>query len=153
VAEAEAFADVPADQPAESVGALYPALMRLRPGSIRAYRCDASFVDIGTPADYLATSLRLAAAESADGPALQSRLVGAGATVAPSARLASTILWDDVEVGADACLTECIVADRVRVPPGVHLTRRAIVPAAIFPGAPGDRVLGDLLISFIDDRH
>jgi NDP-sugar pyrophosphorylase family protein len=151
VADAAAFASLPPDQPAESVAALYPALIRANAGCIRAYRCGASFVDIGTPADYLATSLRLAAAEEAGGrPAV---LAGRRAIVATSALLDRTILWDDVEVGADAWLTECVVADGVRVPPGVRWHRRAIVPAASCPPRPGDELIGDLLLAAIDRQH
>ncbi len=151
VADADAFAGVPADLPAESVSWLYPCLIRERPGSVRAYRCHASFVDIGTPADYLATSLRLAARGSATAAAAQpASLVGARAAIAASARLDRTILWDDVEVGAGARLTGCIVADRVRVPAGVAWTRRAIVPASVGAPSPGDERIGDLLLAPLD---
>jgi mannose-1-phosphate guanylyltransferase len=152
VADADAFGTLPPDQPAETVGSLYPALIRDRPGSIRAFRCGASFVDIGTPADYLATCLRLAAAESR-GPALPSPLVGARTAIAATASLDRTVLWDDVEVGSDARLTECIVADGVRVPAGVRWTRRAVVPATACPPAPGDELTGDVLLSPIDRQH
>ena len=151
VVEAEAFQDLPADEPAESVGGLYPALIRQRPRSIRAHRCRASFVDIGTPADYLATSLRLASEESAGalGPQPPS-LIGFRPTIARSARLERTILWDDVEVGAGARITECVLADGVRVPAGAEWTRRAVVPATACPMTPGDERIGDLLLSPID---
>jgi mannose-1-phosphate guanylyltransferase len=149
VAEADAFATLSPDEPAESVTALYPALMRERPGCVRAHRCHASFVDIGTPADYLTTSLQLAAAAT---PPLPSLLRGADATIAGSARLERTILWDHVEVAAEARLTECVVADGVRIPHGVQWTRRAIVPAARCAPAPGDDIVGDLLLAPID-RH
>jgi mannose-1-phosphate guanylyltransferase len=154
VAEADAFVSLPPDEPAESVGSLYPALIRDIPGCIRAYRCRASFVDIGTPADYLAASLALTAADQPDTmPDRPSPLVGSGARIAASARLDRTILWDDVEVGADARLSECIAADGVRIPPGVRWSRRAIVPAASCPPAPGDELIGDLLLAPIDRQH
>jgi NDP-sugar pyrophosphorylase family protein len=57
VASASAFDSVPADMPYESVGRLYPELIARHPGSVRAWRCDAEFLDIGTPADYLESSL------------------------------------------------------------------------------------------------
>jgi len=151
VAEAAAFAGVPADQPAESVGSLYPALIRANPGCVRAYRCDASFVDIGTPADYLATSLELASGGAAGGtPAQPPGLVGARAKIAGSAGLERTILWDDVEVGEDASLSECVVADGVRVPPDVRWTRQAVVRAGCCAPAAGDQRVGDLLLSPLD---
>ena len=111
---------------------------------------DAAFSDIGTPADYLATSLAFAG-DAAEAPlSLPSVLAGARATIAPSARIVRTILWDDVEVGEDASLCECVVADGVRVPPGVRWTRLAVVPAACCAPGPGDRRVGDLLLSPLD---
>jgi NDP-sugar pyrophosphorylase family protein len=129
---------------------VYPALIRERPGSVRAMTADASFSDIGTPADYLATSLALAGGAAEAPLSLPSVLAGARATIAPSARLVRTILWDDVEVGEDASLSECVVADGVRVPPGVRWTRLAVVPAGCCAPRAGDRRAGDLLLSPLD---
>jgi len=109
VADVAAFASVPDDVPYESVLTLYPALIAARQGAIRAFRCRAEFFDIGTPADYLDTSLLLAARDRVG-------TSGVGTRVDPSARVDRTILWDDVEVGAGAMLNECVVADGVRVP-------------------------------------
>ena len=50
------------------------ALIRERAGTIRAFVCDAPFQDIGTPADYLATSLALARSEEKDHRFLGSNL-------------------------------------------------------------------------------
>jgi NDP-sugar pyrophosphorylase family protein len=110
VAEAEAFAGVPANTPYESVGALYPSLIAARPGSVRAHIVDAEFLDIGTPADYLDTATMLAIRE---GGGLQP---GARADIHPTARLDGTIVWDDVTVEAGVSLRDCIVADGVTVP-------------------------------------
>jgi NDP-sugar pyrophosphorylase family protein len=150
VAEREAFAGLPDNQPAESVATVYPALIRQRAGSVRAVALDASFLDIGTPADYLATSLAFAGAGRESRPSLPSMLVGARTTIAPSARVVRTILWDDVEVGAEASLTDCIVADGVRVPPGVRWHRLAVVPAAHCEPRSGDERIGNLLLAPID---
>jgi mannose-1-phosphate guanylyltransferase len=149
VAEAAAFETLPPDRPAESVAALYPALTRAAPGSVRAHRCSASFADIGTPADYLATSLGLAAA-AVGTPSARETLAGARATIAPSARLDRTILWDDVEVSAGAHLTECIVSDGVRVPERVRWNRLAVVPAARCRPLAGAEIVGDLVLAPID---
>ena len=107
VAEPAAFASVPADTPSE-VRTLYPALVAARPGAVRAFRTQASFVDIGTPSDYLETSLLLAAREGID--------TSAGAEISPTARIERSILWDDVIVEDGAMLQECVVTDGVRVP-------------------------------------
>lgn len=150
VAEAAAFDRVAAGTPAESVGWLYPALIAERPGSVRAFRCQASFADIGTPADYLETSWRLANTGAKPTVAQPSSLIGARAAIAPSAHLEGTILWDDVVVGAEARLRECIVADGVRIPDGVDWSRRAIVPASSAASAPSDERIGALLLSPIE---
>jgi NDP-sugar pyrophosphorylase family protein len=150
VAEHDAFAGLPDHEPAESVGSVYPRLIRERPGSVQAVAVNAAFSDIGTPADYLATSLAFAGG-AADAPlSLPSILAGARATVAPSASLVRTILWDDVEVGEDASLSECVVADGVRVPPGVRWTRLAVVRAGCCAPGGGDQRVGALLLSPLD---
>jgi NDP-sugar pyrophosphorylase family protein len=123
VVEAEAFMGLEDGVPAESVLGLYPALMASRPGSVRAFVSNASFRDIGTPADLLQTSLDLAAA---DGRAERPRW-GRNVHVAATARVTRSVLWDDVRVGAGAVLTECVVADGVHVPDGAVMTRCAIV--------------------------
>lgn len=110
VAEMDAFNDVPDHAPYETVRTLYPALIASRPGSVRAYRCRAEFFDIGTPGDYLATSLQFSGREGGQG------LVGARSAVDPSARVEQSVIWDDVTVEAGAMLKECVVTDGVRVP-------------------------------------
>jgi NDP-sugar pyrophosphorylase family protein len=109
VAEAEAFASVPADTPFESTRALYPTLIASRPGSIRAFHAAAEFFDIGTPADYLDTSLQIAEREGRGG-------MHAHARVHASARVERSVLWDDVVVEAGAMLRECVVMDGARIP-------------------------------------
>jgi len=151
VAEAKAFSGLPPDQPAESVASLYPSLIRDHPGSVRAVACDASFVDIGTPADYLGASLALAGAPVvSDSISVGSPLAGDRTTIAPSARVVRTILWDDVVVTDDASLIECIVADDVRVPAGVRWERRAVIPAHRGEARPDDEIVGDLIVAPID---
>ncbi len=146
VAEREAFAHLPDLEPAESVGMAYPALIRERAGSVRAVDVGASFADIGTPTDYLATSLAFAGPEATAPLSLPSPLAGARTVIAPSARVVRTILWDDVEVGENASLTECVIADGVRVPPGVRWARLAVVPAECCAPREGDQSVGDLLL-------
>ena len=109
--------------PAESVLGIYPQLMAARRGSVMGLVSDATFQDIGTPADLLQTSLDLAAA---DGRAGAPR-AGRGVEIDPAARVARSVLWDRVRVGAGASLTECVVADDVTIPPGASYTRCAIV--------------------------
>ena len=110
VVEAEAFARVPANTPYATVGRLYPELIAERRGSVRAFRCSSEYLDIGTPSDYLTTSLHLASREGLG------TLVGARTRVHESARLDRSVLWDDVVIEADVMLRDCIVTDGVTVP-------------------------------------
>lgn len=139
VAEAAAFAALEAGTAHESVAEVYPALISSRAGSVRAHRCQAEFFDIGTPSDYLRTSL-LVARRDGD-PPLDSR-----AQVDPTADIDASVLWDDVRVGAGVRLRGCIVTDGVRVPDGTSWTDVVIRPAQ---GAllPGERRVGDLAIA------
>jgi NDP-sugar pyrophosphorylase family protein len=119
--EAAALATVSPDHASESVTGLYPTLIRERPGSVRGYRCTAAFRDIGTPADYLESSLALAAGDDR-------ALVGARCTVAENAAVVRTILWDDVIVETGVRLRECVVTDGVRVAAGSNFTRQILLP-------------------------
>jgi len=127
VAEPAAFASVPADTPSE-VRTLYPALVAARRGAVRAFRTQASFMDIGTPSDYLETSLLLAAREGID--------TSAGAEISPTARIERSILWDDVIVEDGAMLKDCVVTDGVRVPADTswHGVTIRVASAELTPG-------------------
>jgi mannose-1-phosphate guanylyltransferase len=119
VIEAPALAPVPAGIPYETVKTLYPHWIAARPGSVRAYVSPADSLDIGTPADYLATSLMLAAREGHTAHA------GARSQIAPGATLEESVVWDDVVVESGARLRQCVVTDGVRVPAGTsweHVT-------------------------------
>jgi NDP-sugar pyrophosphorylase family protein len=120
VAQSRAFERLDDGVPAESVNVLYPQLIAEDPRSIAAFVCDAAFHDIGTPADYLATSLELADIEG-------DRMISRTACVNPAARVTRTAIWDDARIGRGAALTECIVCDRVTVPEGRSYTRVAII--------------------------
>lgn len=148
--ETEALAGVPVDRPSESVGGLYPRLIRDRPGSVRALRCEASFRDIGTPADYLATSVALAAGEAR-------LLEGPRCAVASDAHVAGSILWEDVSVGSNARLVDCIVTDGARVGPGSNFSRRILMPAsrakALPAGSRGELADGLLAMAVGDERR
>lgn len=139
VAQARTFADLPDGVPCNSVGGVYSRLVVESPGAVKGWICTAEFSDIGTPADYLTTSLRLAAEEG-------DRLTQAARAVHPTARVVRTALWNDVVVGADARLIDCIVADRARVPDGASYERCALVPAAGEVPDEGERIDGELLV-------
>jgi NDP-sugar pyrophosphorylase family protein len=142
VAEAAAFEPLTPGTPHESVAAVYPALIREQPGSVRAHVCATEFLDIGTPDDYLRTSLLLMRREDSG------VVHGPGSCVDPTARIEDSILWDDVEVGAGSLLRQCIVTDGVQVPEdtswiGVTMRRAGGELVA------GERRIGDLAIASI----
>jgi NDP-sugar pyrophosphorylase family protein len=123
VVEAAALAPVPPGVPYETVRTLYPRWIAERPGSVRAYVSEARSFDIGTPADYLETSLALA------GPGGAAALVGARSEVAPGAALEDSIVWDDAVVEAGARLRRCVVTDGVRVPANTSWDRVSLYVA------------------------
>jgi NDP-sugar pyrophosphorylase family protein len=139
VAEGRTFAPLVDGVPAESVNMLYPRLIADDAESVAGFVSDAAFNDIGTPRDYLDTSLALA---SIEGP----RLTGERVTAARSAEIIRTALWDDVTVSADVRLTDCIVCDGVRLAGGSAYERCAITLAGGASPLAGDRIEGDLLI-------
>lgn len=143
VAESEVFAGLDDGVPAESVVGVYPKLMAANPRAVAAFTCDAAFRDIGTPADYLRTSVELARLEG-------DRLAGgARGTRAGSARIERTAVWDDVVVGDGAELVDCVVGDGVRIPDLARYRRSAIVPACARAPGPGERIDGRLLVAEI----
>lgn len=148
VVETAAFECLSPDRPSESITGLYPELMRARPGSVRGFTCDAVFRDIGTPADYLSTSLDLAAGD-------QGALVGPGCRIHADALVARSVLWEDVEVGAGARLEECIVTDGANVPAGSRFRRRILMPrsrAGAIPPEDGAVTCGDLLVFQVEEE-
>jgi NDP-sugar pyrophosphorylase family protein len=123
IVEADAFMSLEDGVPAESVLDLYPKLMAARRGAVQGFVSNASFHDIGTPADLLQTSLDLAAADGRPGAPRW----GDDVVVNPSASVTRSVLWDLVRVGAGATLVECVVADGVEIPAGATYRRSAIV--------------------------
>ena len=114
------FAPLPQGQPFRSIGGAYDELIRKTPGSVRAFRCDAAFWDVGTAADYWRTSQ----AFSASGVD-----VGRRVEIDESARVAKSILWDDVRIGRGAVVDSCIVADGVRVSDGASYRHSILLRA------------------------
>jgi NDP-sugar pyrophosphorylase family protein len=124
IADLDVFAGLADGLPAASIGGVYDALMANEPGAVRGVVCDARFWDVGTAADYLRTHEAFAAAESAPASC------GQDCRIDPTARVAASILWDHVHVGAGCQLDECIVADGVEIPAGSRFSRAAIVAEA-----------------------
>jgi len=146
--EASVFAALDPDAPADTVSGIYRRLIADEPGAVQAHISGAAFRDIGTAANYLATSLAIASAEGAAGA-----LHGARVTIGPGARVTDSVLWDDVWVGADAVLDHCVVADRVRVPAGSRFSHRVLVNASEVPAGPDEDIVHGLLAVPLDARR
>ena len=138
VVEAEAFSSVPENVPFET-STLYSSLIASQPGSIRLFMTSAEFFDIGTPADYLDTSLRLADRE-------RHATVPSNARVDSTAHVERSILWDDVVVEAGTMLRDCVVTDGVRVPADTSW-HGVTIRVAGGELAPGERRVDDLAIA------
>jgi NDP-sugar pyrophosphorylase family protein len=138
--DASVFEDLPPDVPTETVAQVYPALIADRPGSVRGFVCDASFFDIGTPADYLATALALAGREGRD-----VLPIGPGSRVDATARVVRTALWNDVAVEAGVSLVDCIVTDGVRVPSGATFNGCSLTRVGSWHPTPDTVAVGDVL--------
>ena len=121
IAAASVFRALPADQPINSIPGIYSTLITADADAIRGYVCGAAFWDVGTTADYWRTSRAFAPAGRLD------RAAGSRTHVAPSAHVTNSILWDDVEIGPDSTLEDCIVTDGVRVPGGASYTRQVLL--------------------------
>lgn len=137
IVEAETFADLTDGEPAESVNGLYRHLI----GRIAGHTTTASFHDVGTPVDYLAT-IRDLAPDAARG-----NFIGERSRVHPDARLARTVIWTDVDIGRDVELVDCIVGDGVRIPNGSRFRNAIIVAAGDEPPAHDERLEGGLLVA------
>ena len=123
IANRSVFEPLPLGEPINSIGQVYDALIARDRGAVRGAVMDAEFWDVGTVDDYWRTSKAFAEKE-----ARGDVLIGRAGTIHPTARIARSILWDDVEVGANAIIEDCIVTDGARVPAGaVH--KRTIIHA------------------------
>jgi NDP-sugar pyrophosphorylase family protein len=116
VVQPATFDALPEATPAETVAGLYRDLVLDSPGDVRVWPVDAPFLDVGTPADYIAAVLRTA---GTDGAVIEPPSRGGNAAfVHPSAVLTRCVVWEGGMVGAGAHLTECVVLTGAHVPAG-----------------------------------
>jgi NDP-sugar pyrophosphorylase family protein len=120
--EADVFKSLTPGEPASSIGGIYDALIASRAGGVRGFVCDAEFWDVGTTADYWRTSRAFMARTVAADPSAPRH-----ARIDATARVTESILWDDVEVGRNAVVDECIIADRVVIPDGAEYRQAVII--------------------------
>ena len=121
VARGDAFAALPCGQVAASIGGVYDELLARRPGAIAGFVSEPAFWEIGTVADYWSTSRAFIARDSSP-----RTWRGRDTHIDRTARVTRSIIWDEVEIGPGCSLEECIVTDRVRVPPATACVRSVI---------------------------
>jgi mannose-1-phosphate guanylyltransferase len=115
VAEARLFRSLADGVPAETVAGLYRDLVVSQPGQVRAWQPTTSFLDVGTPRDYL----------------------NACRAAEPAAGATRSVVWPGATVdGAD--IEDCIVIGDVRLPAGFQARSSVLAPAAVVRD--GDRV-------------
>ena len=122
VVEASVFADLPDNEPAESVGGIYRPLAQH--GLVAAHRSDAMFRDIGRPEDYLETAFAVAHDEGQLGGVIEEP----GATYDSAALLDRVILWPGSRAEAGASLKNCIVAG-AHVAAGTTVENACVLPS------------------------
>ncbi|PYQ75170.1 MAG: hypothetical protein DMG04_08055 [Acidobacteria bacterium] len=125
IANRSIFEPLPLGEPINSIGQVYDALIARDRGLVRGVVADAEFWDVGTVDDYWRTSNAFAEKEGRGDVS-----AGRAGSIHPTARIVRSILWDDVEVGANAIIEDCIITDRVRVASGA-IHRNAILVADV----------------------
>jgi NDP-sugar pyrophosphorylase family protein len=138
VAQARVFAGLRDGEPAETVAGLYREMVAARPGAVRVWPAPTTFLDVGTPRDYLEAALRLGG-DRRHPPA-----------AAVSARLARTVVWPGARVGDGAVLDDCIVAAGADVPAGFEARGAILAPASIATSSEAAAIRGGLAVFPID---
>jgi NDP-sugar pyrophosphorylase family protein len=130
VASRSVFAPLPDNVPAETVKVRYRDLIEQRPGSIQVRPVATTFVDVGTPRDYLQAALALA------GPTR-------GQT---SAGVSGCVVWPEARIGTGVRLSRCIVAGPIAVPDGFAASDRILFPAALATPADKATLVADMAV-------
>ena len=117
VANAAIFSSLADDVPAESVGGVYREAIAARPGSIRAWRTQGGFVDVGTPLDYFEAVIR---------PRVSFR----GRREPRVDDRGHVVIWPGASVDPDSELDRCVVTTGVSVPRGFHASDALLLPAS-----------------------
>ncbi len=136
IASRAVFEGLPDGVPAETVSGIYRERIAARPGTIRGYCIDKPFLDVGTPAEYLATAV---ATDAMEGGRLtrRSNHTPDDGTGRHAVELRESIVWPEVTLEPGVRLERCIVAGDVRLPAGFAASESIIVPSAVL--RPGDR--------------
>jgi NDP-sugar pyrophosphorylase family protein len=125
--------------PSSSVRDLYAPLIA-QDEPVIGVRVRGSWHDLGSPSLYLASQLALlprvprrgrfllgAGARVAPGARIQRSVIGPGAVIEAGAAVSGSVLWENVRVGPGARVRGCVVTDGVRIPEGARLSGTAVL--------------------------
>lgn len=137
----------------------FPRMLN-RPGRLFAFRTDAYWLDIGTPANYLQANCDVLAGRLGDSPAADATetapgiwvqgevqlaadaqlvapvLLGAGCQVGPGARVAGSVLGRGVSVGSGARVTDSVVLADCGVESGASIEAVVAGPDGLLATSP-----------------
>ena len=140
LASHQTFANLGDGVPAETVAGIYRDMIAQSPGRIRGWPVTTSFLDIGTPRDYLAAALQ------------QPDAVARTVAIPSTTSVTRCAVWPGVTIGEHVRLEDCIVAGAVHVPDGLEATAAILVPAALVRPTDRARVQDDVAIYGIATR-
>jgi NDP-sugar pyrophosphorylase family protein len=120
VVSATMFEALPDGVQAETIHGIYRAADGSARAGLHVHRVSSSFIDVGTPADYLAAAQSIGHGAAAP----------PGAAIAPGARIHNSIVWPGALVGEHATLEGCVVTN-VNVPAGFKAENAVLVPASV----------------------
>lgn len=120
ILEKEIFNYIPQKQFSHSTTDVYPKA--IKEGKIvAAHISNGGWYELSTLARYLDISLEFLYKEG------KNLVYGAGTTIAESARVTNSILWQDIKIEANATLHQVIVTDDVTIPANSKLERVVVV--------------------------
>ncbi len=135
---------------------LFPRLATQGRG-LCGFRSDAYWIDVGRPealrmvnldrvddATALGPGVRIADGARVEAPVV----IGSGSRVERGALVTRSLLWDDVEIGADAVVRDSVLATGVRVGAGATVERAVLAHGAVVPS--GARAVD---VSVDPDQH
>jgi NDP-sugar pyrophosphorylase family protein len=129
VIEPSVVGGLPIGEPAETVAGLYRDLLVSSPGAVRAWRSDATFLDVGTADDYLDAAFHIDRAEGRHRDVIvepPSEGDGRPASINEAATFDQCIVWPGAEIAADVHLSRCVVLPGARVPRGFQASGRVL---------------------------
>jgi mannose-1-phosphate guanylyltransferase/mannose-1-phosphate guanylyltransferase/phosphomannomutase len=120
ILEPSVFEYIPRGVYSDIVPTFYNPALR-RGEKIAAHVTDANWFELSTIPRYLDISLAMMNGNDV--------YLGQSSTVAATASLTDSVIWDNVTIGEGATLYRTIIADGVTVEPGEHFENAAIVRA------------------------